>query len=54
MYYLLEGTKEIFGFVLCEHIRSIDYEIRNLKFVEKLSENDFISIITLLNACIED
>lgn len=53
-HYLLEDTKKIHGSVLCEHIRSIDYEIRNLKFVEKLSENDFISVITLLNACIEE
>ena len=53
-HYNLEDTKNIHGAVLCEHIRSIDYEIRNLKFVEKLSENDFISIITLLNACIEE
>ena len=53
-HYRLENTKKIYGSVLCEHIRSIDYEIRNLKFVEKLSNNDFISIITLLNACIEE
>ena len=53
-HYNLEDTIKIEGSVLCEHIRSIDYEIRNLKFVEKLSENDFISIITLLNACIEE
>ncbi len=50
----LEDTKNVYGSVLCEHIRSIDYEIRNLRFVEKLSNNDFISIITLLNACIEE
>ena len=54
IHYILEDTKKVHGSVLCEHIRSIDYEIRNLKFVEKLSENDFISIITLLNACIEE
>ena len=53
-HYNLEDTKKIHSSVLCEHIRSIDYEIRNLKFVEKLSDNDFISIITLLNACIEE
>lgn len=52
-HYKLEDTKKVHGAVLCEHIRSIDYEIRNLNFVEKLSNNDFISIITLLNACIE-
>lgn len=53
-HYKLKDTKNIHGSVLCEHIRSIDYEIRNLKFVEKLSDNDFVSIITLLNACIEE
>ena len=53
-HYKLEDTKNACGSVLCEHIRSIDYEARDLKFVEKLSNNDFISIITLLNACIEE
>lgn len=53
-HYQLEDTDKVHGSVLCEHIRSVDYEIRNLKFVEKLSDNDFISIITLLNACIEE
>ena len=52
-HYKLEDTKKVHGSVLCEHVRSVDYEIRNLKFVEKLSNNDFLSIITLLNACIE-
>ena len=53
-HYNLEDTKKIHGSVLCEHVRSIYYEIRNLKFVEKLSHNDFVSIIMLLNACIEE
>ena len=53
-HYQLEDTKKIQGSVLCEHIRSIDYEVRNLKFIEKLSNNDLISIITLMNACIEE
>ena len=53
-HYLLEDTKKIKGSVLCEHIISIDYEIRNIKFVEKLTDNDLISIITILNACIEE
>ena len=53
-HYKLEDTKKVHGAVICEHIRSIDYEIRNLNFVEKLSNNDFISIIRLLNACIEE
>lgn len=53
-HYLLEDSKKVHGSVLCEHIRSIDYDSRNLKFVEKTSDNDFLSIITLMNACIEE
>ena len=53
-HYHFEDTKKIYGSVLCEHIRSIDYEYRKLKFIEKLSNNDYISIITLMNACIEE
>ena len=53
-HYLLEDSKKVHGSVLCEHIRSIDYEVRNLKFIEHLSDNDFLSIITLMNACIEE
>ena len=52
--YPLEGRKKVHGSVLCQHIRSIDYEIRNLKFVEKLSDNDLVSIMALVNACIEE
>ena len=47
-------TKKIHGSVLCEHIRSIDYEIRNLKYVEKCNKDDFNNILMLLNACIEE
>lgn len=31
----VDEQKGIRPAVLCEHIRSIDYEIRNLKFVKK-------------------
>ena len=53
-HYKLEDSKRVYGSVLCEHIRSIDYESRKLSFIEKTSDNDFLSIITLLNACIEE
>lgn len=52
-HYHLENIKNIHGAVLCEHIRSIDYEIKSLKFIEKLSDNDFMSRIMLINSCIE-
>ena len=53
-HYLLEDTIKVYGSVLCEHIRSINYEKRNVKFIEKLSENDLISVLSLMNACIEE
>ena len=53
-HYLLKNTKKIHGSVLCEHIRSIDYESRDLKFVEKCESDDFDNIIMLLKACIEE
>jgi len=52
-HYKLEDSKIIFGSVLCEHMRSVDYETRNLKLIEKASENDLLSIMMLVNACIE-
>lgn len=53
-HYHLEDTIDINGSVLCEHIKSIDYETRKVKFIEKLSKNDLISVMSLLNACIEE
>jgi len=52
-HYLLQHSKKVKGSVLCEHIRSIDYEIRNLKYVEKMNTKDFENLIDLLNACID-
>ena len=53
-HYILEDSKKVKGSVLCEHIRSIDYEERNLKFIEHASDNDLLSSIVLTNACIEE
>jgi len=51
-HYLLQQSKNVKGSVLCEHIRSIDYEIRNLKYVEKMTVKDFENVLDLLNACL--
>ena len=51
-HYNLINTKKVKGSVLCEHIRSIDYEIRKLKYVEKANNEDFENILGLLNACL--
>lgn len=53
-HYLFKKSQNIKGSVLCEHIRSIDYEIRNLKFVEKAEKEDFQNIMDLINACMQD
>ncbi len=52
-HYKLIESKKIKGSILCEHIRSIDFESRNVKFIEKASDVDLISTLMLLNACIE-
>lgn len=49
-HYLLKDTKKIKGSVLCEHLRSIDYETRSLKYVEKCSEEDYDNIIYLIDS----
>lgn len=51
-HYILKDSKKVKGSVLCEHIRNIDYEIRNLKYVEKISDEDFENIKDLVNACL--
>lgn len=50
-HYELQDSKKIKGSVLCEHIRSIDYESRKIKFVEHASDNDLLSVTVLSNAC---
>jgi len=52
-HYLLQDSKKIKESVLCKHIRSVDYETRNLKYIERMSEDDFNNVINLLEACLE-
>lgn len=52
-HYLLSDSKMVKGSVLCEHVRSIDYNSRKIKFIEKASDNDLLSVFTLFIACIE-
>ena len=49
-HYILEQTKKIKGSVLCEHVRSIDYNTRRVKFVEKVSNEEFDNIMNLFNS----
>lgn len=47
-HYILKDTKKINGAVFCEHIRAIDYESRNLLFLEKCSKTTIDNIQNLI------
>ena len=49
----IENSQKIEGAVLCEHIRSIDYDKRDVKFIEKMSDEDFDIVKNLLISCID-
>ncbi len=53
-HYILQNSTKVKGAVLCEHIRSVGYEVRKLEFIEKTSDEDLLSIIMLTSACIEE
>lgn len=52
--YLLKDTKKIDGSVMCEQVRSINYEYEKLKFIEKLNKDELEKIIDLMNVCINE
>lgn len=52
-HYVLNDTNKIKGAVFCEHIRSIDYDERKIKYVEQCSDEDFMNIIFLLRSFTE-
>lgn len=52
-HYILTKTTKVKGAVLLEHIRSLDYEERNLKFVEKIQESELNEINDLLKIFFE-
>ena len=51
-HYLLKNSKKVIGSVLCEHMRSIDYEVRKLRFVEELDDEDLQNILELIMICL--
>ena len=52
-HYELQDTKKVKGSVLCEHIRSIDFNARNLSFVEKIKEAELEEILDIIYGIIE-
>lgn len=39
------------GFVMIEHIKSLDYKARQIEYIESIDENALIEILSMLNAC---
>lgn len=52
-HHTITKTKSIKGAALCEHIRSIDYRKRNIKYVERLSGEDLLTISMLIESFID-
>lgn len=53
-HYELKSTKKIKGSVLCEHIRSIDYVKRNVKFIDKCSDTEYEFVLDLIKSFFEN
>lgn len=53
-HYKLINSKKVKGSVLCEHVRSIDYNAIKLSFVEKVTKEELLEIIDLLSCLIEN
>ncbi len=52
-HYELLHTKKVKGAVLCEHIRSVDFKARKLSFVEKISREELLEILDIINGIVE-
>lgn len=46
----LTGCKTT-GFVMVEHVKSLDYSVRQVEYIETIGENDLIEVLSLINAC---
>lgn len=52
-HYELKSTKKIKGSVLCEHIRSIDYQKRNIKLIDRCSKEEYENVCDLIKSFFE-
>lgn len=52
-HYELCSTNKINGYVLCQHIRTLDYKERNIKFIEKIDELELDEILDIVGGLIE-
>ena len=53
-HYELERTKKVKGSVLCEHLRSIDYNERNIEFIERCSQEEYENVTDLIKSFLDN
>lgn len=39
------------GSVMVEHIKSLDYKVRQIEYIESVDESTLVEILSMLNAC---
>ena len=49
----LDGKTTTHGFVLCEHVKTIDVRARNPKYIEKVDDSVLDKILAIVNAIIQ-
>lgn len=52
-HYKLLYTKKVNVVVLCEHVRSVDFNACKLSFVEKIKDEELEEIIDIINGIVE-
>ena len=53
LHYVLKYTNKIKGEVLCEHLRSVDYNARKLTLVEKLNKDELTEVLDIISGFFE-
>lgn len=39
------------GFVMAEHVKSLDYKARQIEYIESIDESTLIEILSIISAC---
>lgn len=48
----VSAESSLTGFVMVEQVKSIDYKSRQVKFIEKASDDILNEVLSLLDACV--
>ena len=49
----LDGSTKTKGFVICEHVKTVDYNVRKPKFIERIDESILDNVLAIVNAEIQ-